>query len=263
MRGLLEGKSVVITGAGSGLGRAATVLFAEHGARVIAADVDESRVAETVALASSGEVRGIQCDVTDSASVAATVQAAVDAYGRLDVMFNNAGIALQAPPGKTRPTLVETGVEELRRVGDVNVNGVIFGCQAATRQFRTQGGGGVIVNTSSIAGLIGDGGVYYSATKGAVVALTRTLAMELAPDGIRVNSVCPAGMLTHFANLDPEGPRAEELRARMAGSTPLGLTVEPIDAANAALFLASDLSAKITGLNLPVDGGRTAGRPAV
>jgi NAD(P)-dependent dehydrogenase (short-subunit alcohol dehydrogenase family) len=108
---------------------------------------------------------------------------------------------------------------------------------------------------------MGDGSVLYSATKGAVTALTRTLAMEVAKDGIRVNSVCPAGMLTNFATLEPNAPNADEVRAGMAKAYPLGLPVEPMDCANAALFLASDMSAKITGLNLPVDGGKTAGLP--
>jgi NAD(P)-dependent dehydrogenase (short-subunit alcohol dehydrogenase family) len=261
MQGLLSGKVAVITGAGSGLGRAATLLFCEQGARVIAADVVEANAAETaqMAVAAGGRAVAMACDVSDADQVKAVVSRAVEAFGRLDIMFNNAGIAPKAPPGLKRPTLAQTAHEEMQRVHEVNVDGVIFGCQAAVTQFLEQGGGGVIVNTASIAGLMGDGSTLYSATKGAVTALTRTLAMEVAKDGIRVNSVCPAGMLTNFATLNPNAPNADEVRAGMAKAYPLGLPVEPIDCANAALFLASDMSAKITGLNLPVDGGKTAG----
>jgi NAD(P)-dependent dehydrogenase (short-subunit alcohol dehydrogenase family) len=265
MAGLLDGKVVVITGAGSGLGRAAALLFCEHGATVVAADVVEANAIETAELAraTGGTAEGVRCDVTDAAQVDAAVKLAVDRHGRLDVMFNNAGVAPTAPPGLARPTLADTSYEQIRRVSAVNIDGVIFGCQAAVRQFLEQGGDGVIINTASIAGLMGDGSTLYSATKGAVTSLTRTLAMEVAKHRIRVNSVCPAGMLTNFATLNPNAPNADEVRARMASAYPLGLPVEPIDCANAALFLASDMSAKITGLNLAVDGGKSVGRPPV
>jgi NAD(P)-dependent dehydrogenase (short-subunit alcohol dehydrogenase family) len=119
----------------------------------------------------------------------------------------------------------------------------------------------VIVNTASVSGLVGFGGVMYGASKGAVVSLTRTLALEVAAKGIRVNSVCPSAMLTHFAGMDPDGPMADRIRTGMDAMAPLGRTVSPTDCANAALFLASDLAASITGVNLPVDAGLTAGPP--
>jgi len=136
---------------------------------------------------------------------------------------------------------------------------VMYGCKAAIRQFDAQGGGGIIVNTASVAGLIGYGGVVYGATKGAVTNLTRTLAIEVAAQGIRVNSVCPAGMPTNFAG---KGfAESEQVVRAMGQAHPLGLAIDPRDCANAALFLASDLSSNITGVNLPVDGGLSAGIP--
>jgi NAD(P)-dependent dehydrogenase (short-subunit alcohol dehydrogenase family) len=258
MQGLLEGKVVVITGAGSGVGRAACLLFAEHGAQVIAAEIDAARAEETVALV-GGAARAVVCDVSDPASVDAAVAAAVQHFGRLDVIYNNAGITLSTIPGKGVRTLLEAPREEMDRVKAVNIDGVVFGCQAAIRQFEAQGSGGAIVNTASVAGLIGYGGVLYGATKGAVTSLTRALAIEVAHLGIRVNSVCPAGMLTHYSGLDPDSPHAEAIKEKMGAMHPLGRSIEPLDCAKAALFLASDLAANITGVNLPVDGGLTAG----
>ena len=263
MQGLLQGKVALITGAGSGVGRAATLLFAQHGARVLACDVDATAAERSAALAreQGGEATAARCDVTDAAAVSAAVATAVQRYGRLDIMYNNAGITVRNLQGRGVPGLADTPPEELARVRAVNVDGVVHGCQAALRQFDAQGGGGVIVNTASVAGLHGYGGTVYGATKGAVVALTRTLAIEVAPRGIRVNSVCPAGMLTHFAGLDPDAANAEAIRAGMGKAHPLGRVIDPLDCANAALFLASDLAANITGVNLPVDGGLSAGTP--
>lgn len=262
MQGLLEGKVVVITGAGSGVGRAATLLFTEHGAKVIAADVDLASAEQTVEMtrAQGGEAKAVACNVADPASVDAAVAAAVDGYGRLDVIYNNAGITVSTIPGKGLRSLADLPLDEMRRVEDVNINGVVYGCQAAIRQFEAQGSGGVIVNTASVAGLFGYGGVLYGATKGAVTALTRTLAIEVAPQNIRVNSVCPAGMLTHYSGMDPDSPNAEQIKAGMGKAHPLGRPIDPRETASAALFLASDLASNITGVNLPVDGGLTAGR---
>jgi NAD(P)-dependent dehydrogenase (short-subunit alcohol dehydrogenase family) len=263
MQGLLEGKVAVITGAGSGVGRAATLLFTRHGAKVVAADVAANWVEETAALAKAdgGDARSAICDVTDANAVNNLIQFAIEAYGRLDIFYNNAGITASTQPGKGLKTLAETTPEDISRVQSVNLGGVIHGCQAAIRQFEAQGGGGVIVNTASIAGLIGFGGVAYGASKGAVVSLTRALALEVAAKGIRVNSVCPSGMLTHFGGLDPNGPHSEKFRAGMSSLHPLGKAVEPMDCAKAALFLASDLANSITGINLPVDAGLSAGIP--
>jgi NAD(P)-dependent dehydrogenase (short-subunit alcohol dehydrogenase family) len=237
------------------------LLFAKHGARVVAADIDLASAAESAALAkkAGGEARAIACNVADEASVIASVKAAVESYGRLDIMYNNAGITASVSASGKMKTILDTQLSEIERVTAVNVHGVIFGCRAAINQFVAQGGGGVIVNTASVAGLIGFGGAAYGSTKGAVVSLTRTLAMEWAASAIRVNSVCPAGMLTHFAGLDPNAANADAIRAGMGSLYPLGHAIDPLDCANAALFLASDLSASITGVNLPVDAGLSAG----
>jgi NAD(P)-dependent dehydrogenase (short-subunit alcohol dehydrogenase family) len=260
VEGLLAGKVAVVTGAGSGVGRAAVELFARHGARVIAADIDRKGAEESAALTkkAGGEARAVVCDVAEEAAVNAAVKAAVDTYGRLDIMYNNAGITASVSAGALK-TILDASLEEIQRIEAVNVHGVIFGCRAAIRQFVAQGGGGAIVNTASIAGLIGFGGAAYGATKGAVVSLTRTLAIEWGNSGIRVNSVCPAGMLTHFAGLDPNSPNADAIRTGMGSIYPLGHAVDPADCAAAAMFLASDLARSITGVNLPVDCGLAAG----
>lgn len=262
MEGLLEGKVAVITGAGSGVGRAAVKLWTEHGARVIAADINLPTAEETVQLcgAPQGQAKAIECDVANPASVDAAVAAAVETFGRLDIIYNNAGITIMPDPEKGLRKLVDAPHDEMKRVEDVNINGVIHGCQAAIRQFEKQGGGGAIVNTASVAGLIGYGGVLYGSTKGAVVALTRTLAIELADQQIRVNSVCPAGMLTHYSGMDPDSPHKDRILEGMGRAHPLGRAIDPADTAAAAMFLASELASNITGVNLPVDGGLSAGR---
>lgn len=262
MQGLLEGKVAVITGAGSGVGRAAVNLWAEHGAKVIAADINLDTAEETVRLsgAPQGQVRAVQCNVADPDSVDAAVALAVETFGRLDVIYNNAGITVMPVPGLGLRKLVDLPHDEMRRVEEVNINGVVFGCQAAIRQFEKQGGGGAIVNTASVAGLIGYGGVLYGTTKGAVVNLTRALAIEVAEKNIRVNAVCPAGMLTHYSGMDPDSENKEAILESMGKAHPLGRSIDPADTAAAAMFLASDLASNITGVNLPVDGGLTAGR---
>jgi NAD(P)-dependent dehydrogenase (short-subunit alcohol dehydrogenase family) len=261
MEGLLKGKSVVITGAGSGVGREAAELFARHGARLVCADIRTDLLEETVAAvqAAGGEARAIRCDVSRKSDVVQAVAAAVDAYGRLDVIFNNVGIPSPKTATGMLTPLADNSEEEIDRLIAVNYKGVLFGCQAAIKQYHAQGGGGVIVNTASAAGLIGWGGVLYGSTKGALVNLTRSLAMEVARDGIRVNAVCPAGMPTRFITGD-KGQLPEAALARMGETHPLGKVIDPLDAANAALFLASDLSSNVTGVNLPVDGGMSAGK---
>jgi NAD(P)-dependent dehydrogenase (short-subunit alcohol dehydrogenase family) len=263
MAALLQGKIAIITGAGSGVGRAACLIFAEHGAKVTAADVNGAAAQETAELvrAAGGEALGLACDVGDAAAVTSVVMETVAAFGRLDIIYNNAGITV-LPTAHGPRRFIDTEQDEIDRIYRVNVTGVMNGCKAAIRQFEAQAAAdpdaakGVIVNTASVAGLTGYGGVVYGSSKGAITILTRTLAIELAPQGIRINSVCPAGMPTNFI---PGMGASEAARTSMATAHPLGRFVDPADCANAALFLASDLAANITGVNLPVDGGLTAG----
>lgn len=258
---LLKGKSVVITGAGSGVGRAAARIFAQHGARVICADLQDEWAEKTVASVTEagGEAKALHCDVRNRADLQAAVDMAVASYGRLDVMFNNAGIASPMNEQGRGASLVENSEADIDRLLAINVKGVIFGCQVAITQFRAQGGGGVIVNTASAAGLIGWGGVLYGTTKGAIVNLTRALAIEVARENIRVNSVCPGTMVTNFG-VGGGGSLPPETLAHMAKIQPLGRILDPEDPAHAALFLASDLARNMTGVNLPVDGGVSAGK---
>lgn len=262
MQGLLEGKVAVITGAGSGVGRAAVKLWTEHGAKVIAADIDLPSAEESVRLAGApqGQAKAVACNVANAAEVDAAVLAAVETFGRLDVIYNNAGITVSSRPGGGLRPLTELPPEEMQRVEQVNINGVIHGCQAAIRQFEKQGSPGAVVNTASVSGLTGYGGVLYGTTKAAVVGMTRTLAIEVADKDIRINSVCPAGMLTNYGDLNPDHPNADQIKVSMGRMHPLGRAIDPADTAAAAMFLASDLASNITGVNLPVDGGLTAGR---
>jgi NAD(P)-dependent dehydrogenase (short-subunit alcohol dehydrogenase family) len=256
---LLIDKSVVITGSGSGVGRAAAILFAQHGARVVCADIREDWAQATVDLIGrQGQAVAQACDVRREADVQAAVDRAVREFGRLDVMYNNAGVAT-ATDGKSH-SLIEQGDDDFERIVGINMKGVTYGSQIAVRQFLKQGGGGVIVNTGSVAGMVGWGGVMYGASKGAVNQMTRGLAVEVARHGIRVNAVCPAGMITNFGRADDSGfaDASQDLLERYCKMHPLCQPIRPEDAANAALFLASDLSNNITGVLIPVDGGYVA-----
>ncbi|HEY6532724.1 MAG TPA: SDR family oxidoreductase [Acidimicrobiales bacterium] len=256
--GLLAGRSVIITGAGSGVGRASALLFAREGALVVCADLREAWVKDTVELvtAEGGAAVAVVCDVTRHEDITATVAEAVRLYGRLDVMFNNAGIA--SP--RQGIAFEDHTDEEFDRLVAVNGRGVFFGCAEAVRQFKAQGDGGVIVNTASIAGLVGWGSVVYGGTKGMVIQMTRALAVEAAAHGIRVNCICPGGMLTNFARPESDAfsPMPPEAEARMAKLHPLGQVLTPEDCASSALYLASDLSSNVTGVAVPVDGGFVA-----
>jgi NAD(P)-dependent dehydrogenase (short-subunit alcohol dehydrogenase family) len=257
---LLEGKSAIVTGAGSGVGRATSLRFAEEGAKVVCADISEERAKETVRLieAAGGSACAIASDVSREPDVIAMVQAAVDQFGRLDVVVNNAGI----PTPRLGMSLEDHTVEDFDNLVAVNLRGVFLGCKHAVIQFKKQGGGGAIVNTGSVAGLVGWGGTVYGATKGGVNQITRGVAVEAAAAGIRVNAICPAGMpYTSFmaaGGLQLPADQMNAVAAQTGQSHPLGRPILAEDCAEAIVFLASDRAANITGVLLPVDGGYVA-----
>jgi NAD(P)-dependent dehydrogenase (short-subunit alcohol dehydrogenase family) len=257
---LLEGKVAIITGAGSGVGRASALRFAEEGASVVCADIDLARAKETVSglEGAGGAAVAERCDVARDEDVAATVGAAVDRFSRLDIMFNNVGI----PTPRLGMAFEDHSIDDFERLTAVNFRGVFLGCKHAVIQFKKQGGGGVILNTGSVAGLVGWGGTVYGATKGAVHQLTRGVAIEAAPFGIRVNAICPAGMpFTNFmaaGGMDRSGVDIEEVAKHTGAMHPLGQPITAEDCAEAAVYLCSDRAANVTGVLLPVDGGYVA-----
>jgi NAD(P)-dependent dehydrogenase (short-subunit alcohol dehydrogenase family) len=257
---LLEGKSAVITGAGSGVGRASALRFGEEGARVVAADLKLDWAKETVRQieAAGGVAVADECDVSRDEDVAATIAAAVSNFGRLDIVFNNVGI----PTPRLGMSFEEHSVDDFDRLIAVNLRGVFLGCKHAVIQFKHQGDGGVILNTGSIAGLVGWGGTVYGATKGGVHQLTRAVAIECAPFGIRVNAICPGGMpYTNFAaagGMEAPAGGIEELAQHVGSMHPLGRPITAEDCAEAAVYLVSDRAANVTGVLLPVDGGYVA-----
>jgi NAD(P)-dependent dehydrogenase (short-subunit alcohol dehydrogenase family) len=255
---LLDGKSCVVTGGGSGVGRSTAVLFAEHGASVVIGDVREAWAAETVELveAAGGKAVAASCDVSKEADVEALVARAVAEFGRLDVMHNNAGVSTP----KIGLSFVDHTQADWDRLLGINLMGMVYGCKHAVLQFRRQGGGGVIVNTGSVAGMVGFGGVPYGVSKAGGILLTKSLAMEVAREGIRINAIAPATLLTNFGRDEREAfaPRSAEEIEQWGSYVPTGRASVPEDCANAVLFLASDMSANTTGAIIPVDGGYLA-----
>ncbi len=257
----LDGKIAIVAGAGSGVGRAMALRFGEEGASVVCADIDLDRAKETV---SEMEVAGRvavaeRCDVSQEEQVAATIATAVERFGRLDIVVNNVGI----PTPRLGMILEEHSVEDFERLTAVNFRGVFLGCKHAVLQFKRQGTAGVILNTGSVAGLVGWGGAVYGATKGAVHQLTRALAIEGAPFGIRVNAICPAGMpFTHFmaagGGVDPSSPEISRAAEHVSAIHPLGRAITAEDCAEAAVYLCSDRASNVTGVLLPIDGGYVA-----
>ena len=238
---LLKGKVAIITGAGSGVGRASALRFAEEGASVICSDIDLERAKETVAQieAAGGTAIAERCDVSQEADVASSVATVVDRFGRLDIMFNNVGI----PTPRLGMAFEDHTVEDLDRLIAVNFRGVFLGCKYAVLQFKAQGDGGVILNTGSVAGLVGWGGTVYGATKGAVHQLTKAVAVEAAPFGIRVNAICPAGMpYTNFmaaGGMDTSSVDIEQIAQHTGSMHPLGRPITAEDCAEGAVYLCS------------------------
>jgi NAD(P)-dependent dehydrogenase (short-subunit alcohol dehydrogenase family) len=249
----LAGKVALITGAGSGIGRVAAGLFASEGASVVVADVAAEAAVDTAATitAAGGRATAVTVDVADETEVTAMVRTAVDTFGGLHVLFNNAGIF----PGDDGGVL-DTPPSTWDRVMAVNLKGVWLGCRAAVPAMMDSGGGS-IVNVASFVALMGaaTAQVAYTASKGGVLAFTRELAVEYARSGIRANSLCPGPIDTPLlAELLADPDR----RQRRMVHVPMGRLGRPEEIARAALFLASDDSSFMTGSALVVDGGITA-----
>lgn len=252
MAGLLEDKVALVTGAGSGIGRATALTFAREGARVLVSDVDQAGGEETVkAVAEAGgEARMVRTDVTRESDVAAAVAAAVDGYGRLDCAVNNAGIT---GGGGAIPDL---SLEQWNRTVAVNLTGVFLCLKYEIPVMRDQGGG-AIVNVSSGAGLIGVPGLpHYCASKHGVLGLTKTAALENARTGVRVNAICPGSTDTPLLR----GAMAADSRLEkmVLSNIPTGRLGRPEEIAEAAVWLCSDRASWVTGESMLVDGGSVA-----
>jgi len=239
-------KVVIVTGGSRGIGLAIAQALAREGAQVVVVAQDPARGEAAAAglRAVGGQAIFIRTDVTESDQVERMVAEVWERFGRIDALINNAGLSERAP-------FTEEGPDLWDRMYRVNVLGTVFPSQAVVRRMQRQGKGS-IVHVSSKAGVVGEPGhAAYSAAKGAVIALTRCMAIELAPDNIRVNVVCPGPVVTDMLNTTVPA----EVQARLAAETPLGRLGQPEDIAGAVLLLASDESAMITGQTVSVDGG--------
>ena len=249
----LEGKTALITGAGSGMGRVASVMFAKEGANVIATDISREGVDKTAQLVAEhprGSILALTGDVTNAADVESWVRAGVERFGALHVLYNNAGIFPDDDRG-----VIDTDESVWQRTLDVNLKGVMLCCKYGIPEIQRAGGGSVI-NVASFVALVGctvpqDA---YTASKGAVLALTKSLAVQFGPGRVRVNAICPGPVLTPLlVDLFP----SEEEKMKRLNRIPLGRFGLPEDIAHAALFLASDESTWMTGTEFVVDGGIT------
>lgn len=253
----LQDRVAVITGGASGMGRSTVLRFLDEGAKVVIADFNattgEDTVAEATARGHGDRVRFIRTDVAIEADIEAMVQCALEAFGGLDVLFNNAGVGGAIGP------LTETTVEDWDYTFGVLTRSVFLGIKHAARVMRSQGRGGAIINTASVAGLSGDAGpLAYSAAKAAAINMTMGAAVELAPDHIRVNAICPGFIATPLA---AAGGPVEDLQERFTQAQPWPECGNGDHIAGVALFLASDDARFVTGEKILVDGGLTAAGP--
>jgi NAD(P)-dependent dehydrogenase (short-subunit alcohol dehydrogenase family) len=248
----LEGKVCVITGAGGGMGRDAAILFTEEGAKVCVADISAQAAEETVGLCAAGTSFAQAVDVADETQVEAMMKATAERFGGIDVLYNNAGIS----PADDA-SILETSVEAWDRVQSVNTRGVFLCCKHGIPHLLERGGGSVI-NVASFVAILGaaTSQISYSASKGAVLSMSRELAVQFAREGIRVNALCPGPVETPLLlNIFGDDPAALE-RRRI--HWPTGRLAKPREIVNGALFLASDDSSYVNGATFLVDGGLTA-----
>lgn len=249
----LDGKNAVVTGAGSGIGRAIAKTFAAQGARVFVLERDQSAGAQTVAEISGGGGKAsvVGCDVADAGSVDAAFAKVIAESGRIDILVNNAGIAHIG-------AVANTTEEDFDRIYSVNVKGVFLCSKAAVPRMVTAGGG-VILNLASIASLIGLPDRFaYSMSKGAVLTMTRSIAVDYVKQGIRCNCVCPARVHTPFVDgylRDNYPGREQDMFRQLSEYQPIGRMAEPEEVAALALYLCSDEASFITGQAYPIDGG--------
>ena len=247
----VAGKVALISGGAGGIGAATAKLLAKEGAAVVIGDLleDEGRAAEAMIAESGGKALFVHLDVTSEESWRNAVQAAVASFGKLDILVNNAGVS-------QRGGVEETTSEAWDKVMDVNVKGVFLGVQAAIPEMR-KAGGGSIINISSIYGLVGSGGsAAYHASKGAVRIFNKSIAIQYASENIRSNSVHPGFIDTPMTRAHHDNPNIHEERV---AKTPIGRMGRPEDIAAGILYLASDESSFVTGAELVIDGGMTAG----
>jgi len=254
----LDSKIALVTGAGSGIGREIALLYAQQGAQVTVADIQEDAAAAVVAEISerNGLARSLPLNVADEGQVRMAMQGVVEQYGRLDILVNNAGVSHVG-------NVLETSAEDWDRVMAVNARGVFLCSKYALAQMLRQNpAGGILVNIASVAGMIAvDRRFPYGASKGAVISMTRSIAIDFANQGIRANAICPGTVHTPFVEGFLERNFAEnkdEVRQQLHARQPIGRMGRPEEIAAAALYLASDEAALITGSTLVIDGGWTA-----
>ena len=248
--GQLQRKVAIVTGAGGGFGEGIAALYVQEGAKVVVADI-RADAARAVAQRLGAAASAFTCDVSQGASVQALVDHTVQVFGVPDIVVNNAGVTHLNQP------MLNVTEAEFDRVYNVNVKSIFHMAHAVVPHMRKRGGG-VILNVGSTAGIRPRPGLtWYNGSKAAVNILSKSMAVELGPDKIRVNAICPVmgetGMFTQFMGM----PDTPENRAKFLGSIPLGRFSQPSDVAAAALFLASPAAEFFTGIELPVDGGRT------